>query len=270
MTRCARILYSQAEMNWLSDNREMIISDYHRAFCDAFRRTDVTAAHLHGLRKRVGWKVGRAPGRFAGRHLLFSKGEIAWLRENCTETISDYHAGFCATFSRADISARQLFRLRKSEGWKTGRTGHFKKGGAPANKGKKMPFNANAARTQFKPGQLPQNTKFDGHERVDKQTGFTLIRVSETNPWTGAATRYLPKQLVLWRAQHGPLPEGMVLKCKGDPANPDPSNWEAIPRGMLPRLNGKRRSYDAAPDSLKPTIMAVAKLEHRLRNTDRQ
>jgi hypothetical protein len=59
----------------------------------------------------------------------------------------------------------------------------------------------------------------------------------------------------------------MVLKCKGDPANADPANWEAVPRGLLPRLNGKAsrgRNYDKAPDELKPTIMAVAKLEHRL------
>jgi hypothetical protein len=34
---------------------------------------------------------------------------------------------------------------------------------------------------------------------------------------------------------------------------------------MLPRLNGKGsrgRDYDTAPAELKPTIMAVAKLEH--------
>ena len=67
MTRGARIVYSAAEMKWLCDNRTMVISDYHRAFCAVFTRSDVAPAHLHGLRKRLGWKVGRAPGRFAGR-----------------------------------------------------------------------------------------------------------------------------------------------------------------------------------------------------------
>lgn len=57
----------------------------------------------------------------------------------------------------------------------------------------------------------------------------------------------------------------MALKCKGDPANPDPSNWELVSRGVLPRLNGQKgRRYDTAPAELKPTIMAIAKLEHRL------
>jgi hypothetical protein len=73
-----------------------------------------------------------------------------------------------------------------------------------------------------------------------------------------------------WEKLNGPVPEGMVLKCKGDPLNTDPSNWELIPRGLLPRLNGRfGRGYDEAPADLKPTIMAVAKLEHRLSETKR-
>ena len=78
--RSARIAYSAAEMRWLEANRTLIISDYHRAFCAEFGRANVSAAHLHGLRKRKGWKVGRAKGRFAGRHLRYSAEEIEWLR----------------------------------------------------------------------------------------------------------------------------------------------------------------------------------------------
>jgi hypothetical protein len=56
----------------------------------------------------------------------------------------------------------------------------------------------------------------------------------------------------------------MVLKClDGNKLNTDPSNWEAVSCGLLPRLNGAGgRGYEAAPPELKPTIMAVAKLEH--------
>lgn len=263
--RSPRIPYSPDELRWLSDNRSMIISDYHRAFCAAFGRSDVAAAHLHGLRKRLGWKVGREPGRFAGRHLLFSKAEIEWLRSNCTKEIKDYHRVFCAEFSRTDLSAKQLFRLRKSEGWKTGRTGRFEKGSVPWTKGKKLPFNPNTARTQFKKGQRPQNIKYAGHERIRKADGYIEISVNETNPHTGFERRYVLKHKWLWEQKHGPVPEGMALKCKGDRLNTDPSNWELVPRGLLPRLNGKSgRGYDDAPDDLKPTIMAVAKLEHEI------
>jgi hypothetical protein len=63
------------------------------------------------------------------------------------------------------------------------------------------------------------------------------------------------------------VPGGYALKClDGNKLNTDPGNWEAVPRALLPRLNGKSgRNYDRAPDELKPTIMAVAKLEQRVR-----
>nr|WP_281411235.1 HNH endonuclease [Rhizobium sp. BK316] len=54
-------------MAWLEDNRLLPIADYHRAFSDAFGRSDVSAANLHALRKRKGWKTGRTG--------YFSKGQ---------------------------------------------------------------------------------------------------------------------------------------------------------------------------------------------------
>lgn len=59
----ARIIYSAEEMAWLEANRLMLIGDYHREFCAAFARSDVSAANLHALRKRKGWKTGRT-GQF--------------------------------------------------------------------------------------------------------------------------------------------------------------------------------------------------------------
>lgn len=53
------IPYSAEEMAWLEENRQMVISDYHPAFCKKFGREDVTLLNLHSLRKRKGWKTGR-------------------------------------------------------------------------------------------------------------------------------------------------------------------------------------------------------------------
>jgi hypothetical protein len=275
MTRGTRIHYSDAELIWLEANRDMVISDYHAAFCAKFRRTDVAAIHLHGLRKRRGWKVGRSPGRLAGRSWKFSAAETAWLKTNCTMILAEYHHSFCGTFGRSDVTAQQLHALRKRRGWKTGRTGRFEKGAVPANKGRKMPFNANCARTQFKKGSLPGNYRGPGYERIDGTTGYVILIVAETNPWTGAKTRPVHKQRWLWERANGPLPNGMVLKClDGNKLNTDPSNWEAVPRALMTRLNGGPRktrvTYDAAPLELKPTILAVAKLEHGLRERRRR
>lgn len=185
----------------------MAIGDYHRAFIAAFNRADVKQYNLHGLRRRRGWKVGRAPAQFiqrrAGRaefcrHQIFSYEEFKWLRNNLALDIDAYHRAFCVEFSRIDITVEHLSALRQRDDFKTSRAG-----------------------------------------------------------------QYVMKHRWLWEQLHGPLPKGVVLKCKGDPLNTDPSNWEAVPRAILPRLNGRfGRGYDDAPTELKPIIMTVAKLEH--------
>lgn len=263
--RRGRIPYSADEMEWLEANRQMVISDYHYAFVAKFGRTDVSADQLHFLRKRKGWKVGRAKGRTVGRLTAYTELQLQWLRDNCSMSLRICHLAFCASFNRTDITASNLHSLRKRLKLKTGRTGRFGKGHVPWTKGKKLPFNENSARTQFKSGQLPHNTKYAGHRRVGSH-GYVEVSVNETNPHTGFERRYVLEHRWLWEKANGPIPADMVLKCKGDVLDTDPSNWELIPRGVLPRLNGKSgRNYDAAPAELKPTIMGVAKLEHEVR-----
>jgi hypothetical protein len=278
-----RIRYSAEQLAWLETNRTLVISDYHAAFCAEFDRKDVTAAHLHGLRKRKGWKVGRAKGRYKGRqegrYRLYSAEEAKWLRENCTLEISEYHRKFCAKFNRTDRSPDQLHSLRHRKGWRTGRTGCFKKGQEPPNKGKRCPEGTggrhpNARQTQFKKGGLPHNTRGAGHERIDNKDGYVVMIVAETNPWTGAKTRPVLKHRYLWEKANGSIPEGHALKCKdGDKTNCNPSNWELIPRAILPRLNGGRFkthiAFDDAPAELKPTVLATAKLAHRAKEARR-
>jgi len=180
----------------------------------------------------------------------------------------ELYRAFVKAFQRSDVSFDAFKNLCTRKGWMTGCDGRFEKGIVPANKGKTMPYNPNSARTQFKKGSLPPNTKWLGHERLSKD-GYVEISVKQTNPHTGFERRYVLKHRWLWEQMHGPVPEGMALKCKGDRLNCDPSNWELVSRGLLPRLNGRfGRGYDNAPSELKPTIMAVAKLEHQLRRRD--
>lgn len=206
-----------------------------------------------------------------GRKISYSAAEMQWLEENRLMVISDYHRAFCERFGRDDVSAVNLHSLRKRKGWKTGRTGQFEKGLAPHNKGKPFPIAAthpNCRKTQFKKGQEPHNTRYLGHERINKD-GYVEISVAETNPHTGYERRYVHKHVHLWTQKNGPVPEGHALKClDGNKLNTDPSNWEAIPRGLLPRLNGGKATrimaYDSAPAELKPAILAVAKIDQAI------
>lgn len=265
--RRERISYSAAELAWLEANRMMVISDYHRAFCAAFDRVDVLAIHLHGLRKRKGWKIGApAPGRFAGRHLKFSAAEIAWLRDNCALPLADCHQQFCAAFDRADVSAESLNGLRKRKKFSTGRTGRFEKGSEPWSKGRVIGNNPGSARTQFRKGARGGRAvdlyKPIGFERISD--GYLVRKINDDFP---LQRRWRAVHILNWEKQSGPVPAGHCLKClDGNKLNTDPSNWELMPRGLLPRLNGKSgRGYDEAPAELKPTILAVAKLEHQVR-----
>lgn len=211
-----------------------------------------------------------------GQRIVYSEAEMTWLEANRTMVISDYHTAFQAQFSRPDISVLNLHALRKRMGWKTGRTGQFVKGQAPMNKG--VPCapgtggrHPNARKTQFKKGNISHTYRGPGHERIDSKDGYVVVMiVEETNPWTGAKTRPVHKHVYLWEQANGPVPEGFCLKCvDSNKLNTDPSNWELIPRSILPRLNGGKASrtiaYDSAPAELKPAILAVAKIDHAIK-----
>lgn len=204
-----------------------------------------------------------------GHCIPYSAAEMAWLEANRAMVISAYHGAFCAAFGRADVTVMHLHSLRKRKGWKTGRSGCFEPGQIPFNKGRPHPTKGRTGETQFKKGNLPHNTHYLGHERVSKD-GYVEISIDETNPHTGFERRYVLKHRHLWEQANGPVPEGYCLKCLGgDKANTDPANWELVPRAVLPRLNGGRRktklAYDEAPPELRPSILAIAKLEHRAR-----
>lgn len=68
------IRYSEAEFAWLEEHRTLPISDYHADFVAQFGRADVTAANLHALRKRKGWRTGRT-GHFERGQESWNKGK---------------------------------------------------------------------------------------------------------------------------------------------------------------------------------------------------
>jgi hypothetical protein len=191
--------------------------------------------------------------------------ELAWIEAHHDWSRQDLHRGFCARYMRTDVSLSNLASLCKRKGWLTGRTGCFAPGQAPANKGKPMPYNAASAATRFKKGQRPANKVDIGHESINR--GYVMVCVAAPNPHTSAQTHMAFKHRWLWEQAHGPVPDGMALKClDGDRTNCSPANWQCIPVAMLPRLNGRfGRGYDTAPAEVKPVIMLISTLEHKAR-----
>lgn len=176
--------YSKVELAFIERRRRMPRRELHAAFVEKFGRDDISCDKIKQLCKRNGWSNGHAGSRAKKGQTKFSKAERAFIKRRRETPRRQLHAEFVEKFGRA-MTFGAFNSLRKKLGAFTGRTGQFPKGNVPWSAGKKLAPNANSARTQFKKGQLPLNTKYDGHERIDKQTGFLMVRASEKNPWTG-------------------------------------------------------------------------------------
>lgn len=155
-----------------------------------------------------------------------------------------------------ELTVQQIRSATRNHRIRSGRTGRFKKVQKPWNTGTKGLISAN--RTSFKKGNIPANRKPIGSERDDR--GSVLIKIDEPNPYTGFPTQYKRKNIHVWEQAYGPVPDGMVVALKdGDWSNVVPENLMLISRAELLRLNQYR--YKDAPDELKPSLLALARLE---------
>lgn len=264
----ARISYSVEELAWIKACSDMPRADLHALFVQIYGRRDVTADHIKALCSRNGWTAGPdGRRRNVGKSFIFTADQVAWLHENASLSRTDAEPAFRAAFPGSAITAAQIISWRKNHKVKTGRSGRFEKGQVPPNKGRKGYSPPGSEKGWFRKGNIPHTARGAGHESIDSKDGYVWMIVDETNPHTGAATRRVMKHRWLWEKANGPVPLGHRLKClDGDKLNTDPSNWEAIPSAMAPRLNGRfGRGYDQAPAELKPTILAITKLEHKAR-----
>ena len=189
-----------------------------------------------------------------GTRISYSQAELQWVKTHCTLPAPDLHKRFCERFNRYDVSQNNLCALRKRNGWRTGRTGHFAKGFCSHRGGPGGPN-----KTIFKKGSIPANRKPLYTERVSVD-GYVEIKVPEKNPHTGAPTRYVLKHRWVWEKANGPVPADHVLKFKdGDKTNCDIENLELMHRGVLAILN--KTGYDDAPEEVKPAMLTRAKLQ---------
>lgn len=207
-----------------------------------------------------------------GQRIHYSATELAWIKAMADEPRAETHAIFVQAFHRPDVSLSNLNSLCQRKGWMTGRNGQFVKGERRAdNPSRKGHFPAGCEKGWFRKGERSGvATKLYqpiGTERTTKD-GYIQRKVNDDLP---LQRRWKMVQAINWEAVNGPIPAGHALKClDGDKSNTDATNWVCIPRAMLPRLNGRfGRNFDTAPAELKPTILAIARVEHAAREAKR-
>ena len=115
-----------------------------------------------------------------------------------------------------------------------------------------------ANRTSFKKGNTPHNHKPLWSERVSKD-GYIEISVPEKSR-SGFCSRFKSKHTWIWEKNNGPTPQGHVVIFKdGNNRNFEPDNLIMVTRAELLVLNS--HNYKNQPEEIKPTILALAKLE---------
>ena len=102
-----------------------------------------------------------------------------------------------------ELKVSQIETCKRNHKIRSGIDSRLQKGMIPANKGKKGYMSPEqyekCKATMFKKGQVPQNHKPVGSERIDRE-GYVLVKVAEPNKWR-------PKHRVLWEKVNGPIPE---------------------------------------------------------------
>lgn len=188
----------------------------------------------------------------------FTREQVEWIREAYTSmSVSMIVTAFNARFdeNKSFSQIRGLLRNRKIQ---SGRTGHFPKGVKPWNTGTKGIMKPNSG--TFGKGHVPATIQPIGHERICAKDGYVYIKVEETDPNTGAPTRFKPKHVHIYEQEHGPVPDGMAVIFKdADKRNFDPDNLAAVTRAELLAMN--IMGYKNFPDDIKPSVLAVSKLK---------
>lgn len=196
-------------------------------------------------------KKGKNKLRYTTKQLQFLRKKYSMISQR------DLTAAFNAEFGTAKNVA-QIKSVLRNHHIRSGRTGRFEKGHKTWNKETKGLTGANS--TSFKKGNKPANRKPLGAERIDSKDGYILMKIKERDPYFGFPTRYKHKHVHVWEKKHGPVSAGHIIAFKdSNRMNCRLKNLMLLSRAELLVLN--QHKYREMPDELKPSVLALAKLE---------
>ena len=233
--------------------------DLTKAFNKKFQ-TSKTESTIKSTLQNHKIRCGRKHGeRLIIRFQIFTEKQIQFLRDKYKDiSTKEMTDRFNKRFKKDKKTFDQIKCALANRGISSGRTGFFPKGKKPWNTGTKGLTCANSG--SFKTGQAPPNRKPLGAERICSKDGYILIKVAERDPHTDFPTRWKHKKVHVWEQAHGPVPEGKVVAfIDSVKTNCELDNLMLISRAELLNLN--RLGYKDAPAELKPSILALTKLQ---------
>lgn len=184
----------------------------------------------------------------------YSPAELDFLREGYKGlALCDLTVAFNEMFN-TERTETQIRHCLNNHGIKNGRPRRYKTGHTAWNKGISC-----ISSGSFEKGNVSPRHRPLGAERFNDR-GYMLIKVNETDPITGASTRFKRKNIYLWEQANGPVPNGMIVSfIDGDKKNCELSNLMLISRAESMILT--KLEYHDSPPELKPSILVLTKLK---------
>ena len=256
--------YTTEQLDFLRTGyMSMNVRDLTRAFNSHFK-SNKTEGQIKAALKNHKIRCGRAhKDRLIDRNRLFSPDQVEFLIKNYSgRSIAEMTELFNNHFGTRR-TRQQIKTAVHNRGITSGRTGHFPKNHKPWNHGTKGQGLTGANRGSFQKGNLPPNRKPLGSERICSKDGYVYIKVAGWDHNFNRPTRWKQKHIHIWEQKNGPVPDGFCLKfIDGDKTHIDTSNLRLISRVLNLRLN--KHGYNDAPDEIKPSILALARMETKM------
>jgi len=249
--------YSDEQIEFIRDSyQKMTVTSIVPVFNAAFG-LNKTAGQIRAVLKNHNIVCGRGPRERLMPCRLYTSEQVEFIKDNYAgRSVAELTELFNDRFNDQKTQ-QQIKTFVHNRGITSGRTGYFEKGHKPWNDGKKGYMGPNA--TSFKKGNIPHTKLRLWSERINRD-GFIEISIPERNPYTGAPTRFKNKHVWLWESENGTVPKGhAVIFIDGNKLNCSIENLALVTRAELLSLN--LHGYKEAPDELKPSIFALAKME---------
>jgi len=222
-----------------------------------------TKGQIKSALQNHGIVCGRAPeDRLISRSRIFTEEQVQFLRDHYAgRSIPEMTIFFNSRFG-TDFTKRQIKTAVHNRHIISGIRRTFPPGHRPWNTGTKGQGLTSANRTSFRKGNVPANRKPLGSERISKD-GYIEVKIAERDPYTGFPTRYRLKHVHIWEQAHGPVLKGTAVAFRdGDKTRCELANLMLVSRAELLALN--QRGYKETPAPVKPSVLALAKLEVKM------
>lgn len=230
--------YPEGMLEWIRNNYLKLTVIELTESCNRKFKTDLSTEAMASLKKRYGFSGSPRVRKYSS---LFPEEVAVFINKNYIGTGYLRMVELIKEQLGLEYTQKQIKAYYKNHKLNSGLTGHFVKGQASHNKGKKMSPEVyeKAKGTMYKVGNRPHNTNEVG-EIVKTSDGYYKIKVAEPNVWEFC-------HIKAWKEKNGEIPKGMMVCFKdGNKENWNAENLMLITKSENAVMNQLKLRFDRA------------------------